>query len=124
MPRGDKGRKTKGARTTHSSLRAVIVCMRVFYNESFDEIERKIGVKSSTAQAIWQRAHETADSEDFHDILACIEPKEMPGRPTKVIDGTLESAAIRTLLYEEKDKTFEQVLSLINVRLKDCLTKY
>ena len=37
----EKGGKKKGACTIHPSLKAVIVCMRVFYNKSFDEIERK-----------------------------------------------------------------------------------
>ncbi len=85
MPRGEKRGKKKGARTIHLSIGAVIVCMRVFYNKSFDEIERKIRVKSSTSR---QQAYKTADSEDFHEILACIELKSVSGRPTKVIDVT------------------------------------
>ena len=92
MPRGEKRGKKK------------VVCMRVFYNESFDEVERKIGVKLSTSKAIWQ---ETKDSEDFHEILACIKPKEVFGWHTKVIDGRSELAAIRARLYDEKDNTFE-----------------
>ena len=69
--------KKKSARTIHLSIKAVIVCLRVFYNKSFDEIERKIGVKSSTSQAVWQREYKTANSKDFHKILACIDPKKV-----------------------------------------------
>ncbi len=83
--------------------------MRVFYKRPFHEIERKTGEKSSSAQRIRQSAHERAGSDDFHDILTCIELKQVPGRPELVADATAESAAIRTLSYEEKDKTFEQV---------------
>ena len=41
--------------------------------------------------------------------LASIKPKQVPGRPELVSDGTAESVVIRTQLYEEKGKTFEQV---------------
>ena len=90
--------------------------MRVFYNKLFDEIKRKIEVKLSTSKAIWQRIYDTVDDEGFHEILAFIESKEVSWLPTKVIDGILELLTIWTLLYKEKDKTFEQVLSQIDMK--------
>ncbi len=69
----------------------MLLCVFAFYNKSFDEIERKIGVKSSTSKKIWQQVYETTDSKDFHEIIACIGRKKVHRRPTKVIDSTSKS---------------------------------
>ena len=76
MPQREKRRKKKGARTINPSIKSIIVCMRVFYNKSFNETERKIEVKSSTLKTICQQVYKTGDSEDFHEILACIQHKK------------------------------------------------
>lgn len=91
--------------------------MRHFYNEKFDEIERKTGVKAPTAQRIWQRAQESAESNDFHDLLAVLDPRDRTGRPSRVVDGTNESKLIRSILYEETNKTFKEAAEDYGIEL-------
>ncbi len=74
--------------------------MILFYKETFEEMERKIGMKATTARGIWQRAHDLAQSNDSIDLLSVLDHKQGEGRHAKVTDATLKSAAIRTLLYE------------------------
>ncbi len=109
MPRGKGTGRSKGPTESSLQMKAVVIYMRLFYKENFEEIERKIGMKATTARGIWQRAHDLAQSNDLIDLLLDLDHKQREGRPEKVTDGTLESAAIRTLLYEERHKTFKQV---------------
>ena len=109
MPCGKSTGRSKGSTESALQMKAVVICMRLFYKETFEEIERKIGMKATTARGIWQRAHDLAQSNDLIDLLSVLDHKQGAGRPEKVTDGTLESAAIRTLLYEERHKTFKQV---------------
>lgn len=88
-------------------LRAAVITMRLFYKERWREIERKLGVKRSTAWTMWNKAIKEAGNEDFHDLLACTEVSHRPGRPPKVEDGSLESAAIRKALVDQSDKKWE-----------------
>ncbi len=86
---------------------------------TFYEIERKTCVKSSSAQRIWQSAHERAGSDDLHDILTCKEPIQVPGRPELVADGIVELAAILTLLYELKVRYLSRYKNyILGVELK------
>lgn len=87
MPRGQGATKPKGAKEIALPLKAAVICLRLFYNEEFKEIERKTGVKKSTAQHIWQRAREDAKSDDLHALLAVLGPKKRPGRPRKLDIG-------------------------------------
>lgn len=109
MPRGKGTGRSKGSTESALQMKAVVICMRLFYKETFEEIERKIGMKATTARGIWQRAHDLAQSNDLIDLLSVLDLNQGAGRPEKFTDGTLESAAIRTLLYDERHKTFEQV---------------
>lgn len=82
-----------------------------------DSIERKTGVKAGTAQRIWQRAKEKAESEDLYELLAVLEHSEGAGRPSRVVDGTLESAGIKSILYEERKSTFEDAAQKHGINL-------
>lgn len=108
MPRGRAGGR-RGAHESALQMKTIVIYMRLFYREIFEEIERKIGMKDATARGIWQRAHDLADSDDLVDLLSVLEHKTGAGPPEKITDGTQESAAIRNLLYKERNKTFEQV---------------
>lgn len=44
----------------------------------------------------------------MNELLAVLDHKEGAGRLPKVVDGTTESAAVRTVLYEERHKTFKE----------------
>ncbi len=86
-----------GAHTIHT-FKGCIICMRVFNNEPFHEIERKTGVKSSDAQRIRESAHERAGSDDFPPILTSIEPKHVFKGLKFVVDWIGKSAVICTLV--------------------------
>ncbi len=90
-------------------MKAVVIYKRLFYKETFKEIERKIDMKATTTGGILQRAHDLAQSNDFIDLLSVLDHKQGAGQPEKVTNATLESAAIWTLLYKEQHKTFKQV---------------
>lgn len=49
MPRGQSTGRPKGSREIFLALKGVIIAMRLFYDEQFDAIERKTGVKAGTA---------------------------------------------------------------------------
>lgn len=51
---------------------------------------------------------DSADGEDLQDLLAVLEHKKGAGRPSKVLDRKVESAAICIILYGETNKTFKQ----------------
>ena len=100
MPRGGvPGKRQNNNRVTHITLKAVVITLRLFSHDSFQEIERKTGVKASTAQHIWQQAKERAGNEHLLDLLACLERKKQLHRRTKAVNGSEESVAIRTRWY-------------------------
>lgn len=68
MPRDSIPKKRQNKHDTYIMLKAVVIALRFLYQETFQEIERKIGVKSSTAQLIWHQAKELAGNEDLHDL--------------------------------------------------------
>ena len=57
----NRGRR-KGASEIYTGLWAAIVMMRAFYHEKFKDIEKKIGVKASTARNIFAAVRERATS--------------------------------------------------------------
>lgn len=84
-------------------LRHAVVTCRILFQCTFDEIERKTGVKANTARKMMQRAIARADCEDFHEVLACVGDADRPGRDTRVIDGTELSAKIRKAMLDHHD---------------------
>ena len=83
----NQGRR-RGARDIYMGLWACIVTMRVFYQEKYEDIERKIDVKASTARNIFTSIKNRAGNDDFHEIMAVLEvPKDNRGYVVKVVDG-------------------------------------
>ena len=101
--------RRQGAREIYVGLRAAIVTMRVFYQEKYEDIERKIGVKASTSRNIFVGIRNRAGNDDFHELMANLELARPIGRSPKVVNGTPESAAIRDLLMEHPEQKFEEV---------------
>ena len=116
MPRG-RAAGRRGAQESALQMKAVVICMRLFYRENFEEIERKIGMKAATTRGIWQRAYHLPNSDDLVELLSVLEHKAGAGRPNKVTDDTQESATVRNLLYEKCNKTFKQVAEDHNISL-------
>ena len=67
-------------------LRVAVVVCRLLYCESFDVIERRMGVNKRSAFALMLRAINKAGNEDFHDILACLKSLDRPGGPARIED--------------------------------------
>jgi hypothetical protein len=102
-------------------LRIAIVVMRVFYNETFDEIERKTGIKANTASVIFTRSKARAQSKE---IAACVQDLDRPGRPPRVEDGDFLSKFVSALIASPTYQNFDaaQIATLTNTLLH--LTNY
>ena len=81
-------------------LRHAIITCRLLYRSTYDEIERKTGVKSHTASLIINRAIEKAGNDDFNDVLLCAESMQRTGRSQRVEDGTALSSKIRNAMLK------------------------
>lgn len=75
MPCGQGNTKSKGLNKIVLYLKAVIISMRLIYNEKFSNIEAKKGVKAMTAWYIYHQAYKLAESNDFHSQLAVLKHK-------------------------------------------------
>src|SRR5205814_1027442 len=119
MPRGQQpghGRIT-GARHTSLPLRAAVIVMHSLYNERFQDIEVKLGVKSSTASQIYRHAQETAGSTELHALLEALEPTRNPGRPPLAPDGSDLSYQIRTICYEDCYSTWDRAVHNAGIKM-------
>lgn len=78
--------------------------MRLFYSEQFHDIKRKTEVKARSAKRNCQRAKEKAKNEDLYELLIVLEHSEEASWPSRVVDGTLESLAIRSSFFIRKKR--------------------
>ncbi len=93
MPRG-RAAGRRGAQESVLQMKAVFICMRLFYRGNFEEIERKIEMKAATTPDIWQRAYHLPNSDDLVELFSVLEHKAGAGRPNKVTDDTQKSATV------------------------------
>ena len=63
--------------------RAIVTC-RAFFRCDFGDIERKTGIKASTAAAIYGRAFWKAEIDDFHAILEQINAAPRPDPNSRI----------------------------------------
>lgn len=50
-------------------MKAIIICIRLFYHKIFQEIERKIKIKAVIVWRIWQQVEDLGASNDFIKIF-------------------------------------------------------
>ena len=81
-----------------------------------------MGMKTAIC-GIWRRAHDLANSDDLVDSLSVLEHKACVGWPEKVTNGIQESAAIRNLLYENRNKIVQNVAEDHNISLARSTVK-
>lgn len=68
----------------------------------------KNGSKGNDSAIHVERAHDIAERDDFHDLLAVLEHKQGASRPPQVVESTAESTAIRTIFMEETHRTIPE----------------
>ncbi len=84
----------QGVKGSVLQIKANVICMRLFYCETFQEIERKIGMKAAMAYDIWQQAYHLANIDNIVDLLSVLEHKFGAGQPDKVMENIQISATV------------------------------
>ena len=85
------------------SLHHAVATCRILFGCTFDEIERKTGVKANSAVKLMKRAIKRAGCNDFYGVLACITTINRPRQPTRVVDGLELSKNIRKAMLVHND---------------------
>lgn len=87
-------------RDTYINLRTYIVTMRVFYQEKYEKIKRKIEIKTNTARNISVEIKNQTKNENFYELIIILEVSKTDRYNSifKVVNDILESVAIRDLL--------------------------
>ena len=99
-------------------LRCAIVTCRILYGATYEEIERKTGVRHDTARKIATRAIKRAGCEDINEVLACVGDLDRSGRVPRVADGTKLSRDIQNaILNNPKLKPHEAVIDKENITI-------
>ena len=84
-------------------LRHMVATCRILFGCTFNEIERKTGIKANSAGKLIKRAIERARCDDFHEMLAYMSTIDRPGQPTRVINGTELSGNIHKAMLVHND---------------------
>jgi len=88
---------------TASYTKIAILVARFVYQEQWKAIEERfsfLGVKASTACAIYQKAYDVEKKDDFLTILKHLNDKHKPGQKPIIERGSKDSIAIRTAFLE------------------------
>lgn len=84
-------------------LRHAVATCQILFGGTFEEIERKIGLKAGSSARLMRRAIDRAGCNDFHEVLACMNSIDRSGRPTRVVYGTELSAKIQNAMLIDND---------------------
>ena len=96
-------------------LRCCVICLHSLLpppQNTFLRIGHLLDLSPGTCQRIWQRARQRAGNSQFKEVLACVGNLERSGRPARIVDGTTESAQLRSLIMNLDDQQFSEVSNI------------
>ena len=96
-------------------VRVAIATCRLLYHETFESIERKTGVKATTAAHLMRRAIDRAGNEDFNDVMACLGNNDRPGAPARIEDQSDLSKSVRQAILKHPRSSRREAVDQENI---------
>ena len=95
----------------HPFLRCAVITIMVLYPKTtWEEVEKKTGVKAESARTLWRRTKaRSQESMELYTMLEHCQPLNRAGRTPNIKQGSKESVEIRHALVSNPYLTFTEV---------------